>query len=72
MVGEGVGRGTLYLYELVGKCEYLYVGRVIDGRTKVARAIDGRTKDVVPENQSKLPCIRGKSQASLKHFKQVS
>ena len=48
MVGEGVGRGTLYLYELVGKCVYLYVGRVIDGRTKVARAIDGRTKDVVP------------------------
>ena len=48
MVGEGVGWGTLYLYELVGKCVYLYLGRGIDVRTKVAWAIEGRTKDVVP------------------------
>ena len=48
MVGEDVGWGTLYLYELAGKCVYLYVGRGIDGWTKGARAINGRTKDVVP------------------------
>ena len=27
LVREHVGRGTLYLYELVGECVYLYVGR---------------------------------------------
>ena len=48
MVREGVGRGTLYIYELVRKCVYLYVGRGIDSQAKVARAIDSRTKDVVP------------------------
>ena len=40
--------GSIKLYELVRKCVYLYVGRGIDGQTKVAWAIDGRTKDVVP------------------------
>ena len=43
LVGEHVGRGTLYLYELAEECVYLYVGRGRDGRGKV-----GRGKDVVP------------------------
>ena len=54
MVREDVGRATLYLYELVGKCVYLYVGRGIDGWTKVAWAIDGRTREVVSFNLGSL------------------
>ena len=48
MVRVSVGRGTLYLYELVGECVYLYVGRGRDGRGKVGRTNDNRGKDVVP------------------------
>ena len=48
MVGVSVGRATLYLYELVGECVYLYVGRGRDGWGKVGRTNDDRGKDVVP------------------------
>ena len=48
MVGEHVGRGTLYLYALVGECVYLYEGRGRDGREKVGRTNNDRGKDVVP------------------------
>ena len=48
MVGERVGRGTLYLYELVGECEYLYVGWGGDNRGKVGQTNDDWGKDVVP------------------------
>ena len=48
MVGERVGRGTLYLYELVGECVYLYVDRGRDSRGKVGWTNDDRGKDVVP------------------------
>ena len=48
LVGERVGRGTLNLYELVGECVYLYVGRGRDGRGKVGRTNDDRGKVVVP------------------------
>ena len=48
MVGERVGRGTLYIYELVGECVYLYVDRGRDSRGKVGRTNDDRGKDVVP------------------------
>ena len=46
LVGERVGRGTLYLYELVGECVYLSVGRERDGHGKVGHTDWG--KDVVP------------------------
>ena len=47
MLGEGVGRGTLHLYELVGE-PYIFVGwgtfiQKNDGQTN-----DDRGKDVVP------------------------
>ena len=50
LIGECAGCGTLYLYELVGECVYLYVGwgkcsRRTDGRTN-----DDRGKDVVPRD----------------------
>ena len=48
MVGKGVSWGTLYLYELIGKCAYLYVGRGIDTRGIDSWTIGSRTKDVVP------------------------
>ena len=48
MVEVSVGRGTFYLYELVGECVYFYVGRARDGRGKVGRTNDDRGKDVVP------------------------
>ena len=48
MVVERVGRGTFYLYELVGECVYLYVGPGRDGRGKVGRTNDDRGNDVVP------------------------
>ena len=48
MVGVSVGRATFYLYELVGECVYLYVGRGRDGRRKVGRRMPVRRKHVVP------------------------
>ena len=43
LVGECAGRGTLYLYELVRECVYLFVGWGNCGQ-----GTDGWTKDVVP------------------------
>ena len=51
MVGVSVGRATFYLYELVGECVYLYVGRGRDGRGKVSRTNDDWGKDVVPYSE---------------------
>ena len=48
LVGERVGQGPLYLYELVGECVYLYVGQGRDGRGINGRTNDDRGKDVVP------------------------
>ena len=48
LVGKHVGRGTLYLYKLVGECAYLYVGRGRDGQGKVGRTKEDQGKDVVP------------------------
>ena len=48
LVRERAGRGTLYLYELVGECAYLYVGR-----GKCVRTNDYRGKDVVPPQTPK-------------------
>ena len=56
LVGERVGWGTLYLYELVGECVYLYIGRGSDGRGKVGRTNDDRGKDVVPFFTNVLKC----------------
>ena len=53
LVGEHVGQGTLYLYELVGECVYLYVGQGRDGRGKVGRTNYDRGKDVVPKGGQK-------------------
>ena len=50
MVGVSVGRATFYLYELVGECVYLYVGRGRDGQEKVGQTNDNRGKDVVPSS----------------------
>ena len=47
MFREGVGRGTLNLYELVGEPYiYLYVGRGIVIRKNDGRGKDDRGKDV--------------------------
>ena len=48
LVGEREGRGTLYLFELVGECVNLYVGWGRDGRGKVGRTNEDQGKDVVP------------------------
>ena len=48
MVGVSVGRASFYLYELVGECVHLYVGRGRDGRGKVSWTNDDRGKYVVP------------------------
>ena len=48
LVEELVGQGTLYLYELVGECVYLSVGRERDGHGKVGHTNDDWGNDVVP------------------------
>ena len=48
MVGVTVGLDNTHLYELVGECVYLYLGRGRDGRGKVSRTNNDRGKDVVP------------------------
>ena len=51
MFGEGVGWGTLYLYEMVGEPYLSNVGLGMFIRKNEGRTIHSRTKDVVPQNQ---------------------
>ena len=51
IIGEGVGRGTLYLYEMVGEPYLSNVGLGMFIRKNEGRTIHSRTKDVVPQNQ---------------------
>ena len=48
MVGVNVGWDYTYLYELVGECACLYVGRRSYNQGTDGRTNDGQTKDVMP------------------------